>query len=115
MKMTGAEAVARLPSSIRIGPYDYALERLSDSEADRHMRWGDCWPGRYVIRIAPLIPTAAKAVNTLVHEALHAIFDAMNIEDGDKEERLVTAIGNGLSMLYRDNPWLMAWIAESLA
>ena len=113
-RLTGEQAVERLPKFVRVGPFDYAIEHLPEIEVERHSRWGDCWPGQFVIRIAPSIPTAVKVADTFLHEVTHAIFAVMNIEEGDKQERVVAAIGTGLAQVYRDNPWLLSWLAECL-
>jgi hypothetical protein len=112
--LTGEQAVERLPTSIRIGPFDYKVDRLTDLEVSRLDRWGDCWPGQFVIRIAPSIPSAVKVADAMLHEIMHAMFNAFHVENGDSQERIVTALGTGWTQVYRDNPWLLDWLKECL-
>ncbi|MDR2902130.1 MAG: hypothetical protein LBU87_03385 [Lactobacillales bacterium] len=41
---------------------------------------------------------------TLLHEILHVIYNNAALSQGDDEERIVTAISNGLYALFVDNP-----------
>lgn len=113
--MTGNEAVAALPDSVRIGPYDFAIEMMSPLEsASRGDLWGECSTSLMKISMSQEFPSAAKAVDTFLHECLHALFWAAGIEDADKEERIVGHLGTALTGLHRDNPWLTQWLQDAL-
>jgi hypothetical protein len=66
------------------------------------------------IRIQRHMATPQKAVDTFMHEVLHALYWAYGIRDEDKEERTVGAMSTALMTCYRDNPWLLDWIREAL-
>jgi len=113
--MTGTEAVAALPGSVRIGPFVLKIEPTSVHESNGRREWGSCSVQAQKITIQSDMPTPAKAVDTLIHEIMHAIFWAYNIADEDKEERTVASLGTALTALHLDNPWLGPWIMMALA
>lgn len=116
LEMTDVElALSRLPATIRIGPFDYTLKTMSAVESSARHRYGECSPQQEEITLAISHPSLVKLVDTLLHEITHAIFDAANIEEGDKDERIVTKSGTGWTQVYRDNLWLLDWIKDCLA
>lgn len=68
----------------------------------------------FVIRIQENIPQTTKALESLLHEISHAIWWVYRLNDDDKEERIVSVMGMAWTQVYRDNPWLIEWIAESM-
>lgn len=52
--------------------------------------------------------------NTLLHEIMHVCWSMAALNDEDKEERIVTALANGLSQVIRDNPDAAAYIIDGL-
>ena len=112
--MTGEEAVAALPSTIRVAGFDFAIRKMPALEAMGKRKWGEFCHIEHYIAIQAHMPTPQKAVDTFLHEALHAIWWAWGIHDDDKEERTVSALGTALMTLHRDNPWLGDWIAAAL-
>ena len=112
--MTGQEAVEALPASVRVGPFDFEIRLVSHHEASGRSRWGTCNSIARVIDIQREMPDVHQAINTLLHEVLHAIYWAYGIEDGDKEERVVNHFALALLTLHRDNPWLADWITNVL-
>jgi hypothetical protein len=107
-------AVGRLPSTVRVGPYDCAIEKWSHHQAAGARRWGEFSAIELTIRIQKDMPCPVKAVDTFLHELGHAIYWAYNIDDGDKEERIITTQATAYTQMYRDNPWLLAWIGTTL-
>jgi hypothetical protein len=61
------------------------------------------------IRVHDDLPPTNKAI-TLVHELLHVLWDEYGLAEGDKEERIVTTLSNGLCQVIRDNPEAVAFI-----
>lgn len=63
--------------------------------------------------------TRREELNTVLHECLHAIFYIYGIkpfvEDDEAEEKLVFAIGNGLTEVFTRNPDLTKWVAKNAA
>lgn len=62
---------------------------------------------------------AAEAVNTLLHEVLHAIYRHFDLDasvsEKEIQEHKVTSIANGLTQVFLDNPAFHKWIGDSLA
>jgi hypothetical protein len=112
--MTGEEATRALPGSVRVGPFDYAIVLDSTHIASGEGRWGHCAQQAFEIHIQENMPTPIKAVDTFLHECLHAVFWAYGVADEDKEERTVAAISTALTALHRDNHWLGIWIKAAL-
>lgn len=110
--VTGIEAIDSLPPSIRVGPFDYRIEVWTAMQAAGERKFGACSTCEQKISIQRDMPTAVKAADTLLHEALHAIFWVYNIQDEDKEERSVGILAVALVALHRDNPWLAGWISD---
>ena len=48
-----------------------------------------------------------------MHEILHGVWYAYNLEDGLKEEAVVTALGTGLMAIFVDNPDLMKVLMDA--
>jgi hypothetical protein len=113
--MTGPEAVEALPDKIRVGPYDFRIEVWHAMAAAGNQAFGQCSTCEQTIRVQRDMPTAFKAVDTLFHEAGHAIYWAYGIQTGDEEERLVAVLGTALLALHRDNPWLSGWVTAALS
>ena len=112
--MTGDEAVAALPACVRVAGYDFAIAKMNWHETTSKQRWGECSTTEQSIRLQASFPTPFKAVDTFLHEAMHAVFWAYGVHDEDKEERIVATLGTALMTLHRDNPWLAGWIAAAL-
>lgn len=108
------DVVESLPDTIRIGPYDLKIEKWDTSAAQATRRWGEFSSVEQIIRIQKGMPTPFKVVDTFFHEAAHAIYWAYSIAEKDGEERTVSMFGTGLMALFRDNPWLPAWLYTSL-
>jgi hypothetical protein len=60
------------------------------------------------------MPSTAKAADTLLHEAGHAIYATYGLAEEDKEERIVGAFATAWAQVFRDNPWLLAWLKMAL-
>lgn len=110
-------AVNNIPTTIRIGPYDYTVivdsERIKELERETSSElYGITSPG--ILEIA-LQPNVADMVlrETLLHELIHALFYNTGISERftDKtEEQIVRALSPALFSLLRDNPALVACI-----
>ena len=109
-----SEAVDALPSTVRIGPFDFALIPWTTPQAQAAHRYGECSSIEQVIRIQRDMASPTKCVDTLVHEVSHAFWWAYGIEDGDKEERIVGVLGTAWTAFYRDNPWFLDWVKAAL-
>jgi hypothetical protein len=108
-----SELVKRLPAKIRVGPFDFAIEKWSPSRSAERSSYGECSTIEQRISIQIDHVTRFKAVDTVLHEISHAIFWAYGIEDEDKEERIVGTSASAWAAVYRDNPWLIDWIKSA--
>lgn len=113
--MTGVEAVAALPASIKVAGFEVAIEPWPVLTGVATRQFGEWSPLEQTIRIMSAMATPQKAVDTFLHETMHAIYWAYGVHDDDKEERIVAALSTGLMTLHRDNPWLTKWIGDALA
>lgn len=107
--------IQKLPSKIRVGAFDFVIEKWSEHQAASKSRYGEFSSMDQRIGIQLTFPSPAKAVDTFIHEIMHAIYWAYGIEDDDKEERTVSMLSSGWVQVYRDNPWLADWIRTTLA
>lgn len=110
---SGQDHVYRLPAAIRVGALDYKIEAWASEAAHAASRFGECDNFQMAIRVSIRCGPPVRIAEVFMHEVLHAICHVYNIEDEDKEERICNRIGYALTALYRDNPWLGAWIEES--
>ena len=75
-------------------------------------RYGECSVLAQEIRIASVFSSGHKAVDTFLHECLHGLWATLALQDEDKQERVISTLATGLTMLHRDNPWLAPWIEK---
>lgn len=107
--------IESLPALMRVGGFDIKIEKWTVHQAAGAARYGEFSSIEQVIRIQLGISSRYKAVDTFLHEVNHALFWAYGIEDEDKEERIVGALGTAWMTLHRDNPWLCDWLKTALA
>jgi hypothetical protein len=95
-----------LPKSLRIGNIQYEILIVRPSE-NYGRQYGSGW-----IEIAEDQGTGVRAVETVIHEITHAIYDAYVIRPEDDEERTVTTLAKGWAQVYYDNPALLRWMSK---
>lgn len=112
--MTADEALASVPSPILVGISRYAVRvvDVADPEDDECAATID--HNTQSIVIGRNHATAALVVGSLLHEALHAIWDEQGLPAKATEERAIVGLEKGLVALLGDNPKLMRWIARGL-
>lgn len=103
----------RLPTKVRVGHLDYAVEAWPVLQAMSAQRWGECSHMEQRIRVQAEVASVGQMMDTLLHEIMHAIFHVYGIEDSDKEERAVGIIATAWAQIWRDNPALMVWLADA--
>lgn len=113
-QIKGLAAVEALPATMRIGAFTFVIEKWTATRAAGNGRYGECSTVELRISIQRDMAGPEKAVDTFFHEVGHAIFWANGMSEEDKEERTVGAFGSAWVQLYRDNPWLLGWIAKAL-
>lgn len=103
----------KLPPKVRIGPYDYKLI-VVDKIKDDEECWGLCEQGKLSITVSRAQPNSLFAVDTVVHEILHAIYVNAGLQPVSTEESVCSAIATGLTQVFRDNPKLLAWVTKAV-
>jgi hypothetical protein len=96
-----------IPKSLRIGNIKYEILIVRPSE-NYGRQYGTGW-----IEIGEDQETGVRAIETVIHEVTHAIYDAYVIRAGDDEERTVTTLAKGWAQVYYDNPALLRWMAKA--
>lgn len=110
MAKTAKQALEALPATVRIGGYDFTL-RIVPAEGPYDGLYGQFNPVEQVIFLDVALATPHRVVETLMHELCHGLCALSGVQDGDGEERFVTAMGSGLLALFRANPWLPKWLS----
>jgi hypothetical protein len=112
--MTPAKLVQSLPDSIRVGPYDIALEAMTPSQQHTVDATGYFAYAELKIGFEAYPASKAYAADTLLHEVSHAIYWVYGIKSEDDEERTVSTLSTGWVQVYKDNPWLAGWLKKAL-
>lgn len=102
-----------MPTSLRVGYVDYAVEDWPAAQANSSERFAECDRMNLVIRLRTDLPKTMVA-QLLLHETLHAAFDMGDLNGADTEEKIVTVLSLQLSQIVRDNPELVAYLQEAL-
>ncbi|HBY86925.1 MAG TPA: hypothetical protein DEO86_13745 [Colwellia sp.] len=113
--------VATLPQKVKIGWRDVALVPVDASFMKDNT---DCY-GEFLSRESAInIQKEVKGIdlgNTLLHEIMHSIayYSSLNqangpLKDDDAEEVVINSMSNWLMGAFKDNPWLLDFIKESL-
>lgn len=110
----GVEVESELPESIRIGPYDYSVRPMDRIEQLETGAMGMCDEEFNVISLAEDSQPIHKA-ETLIHEILHGLWGAADLPNEGEvdEERIVTALAKGILQVARDNPAVLAYVAQN--
>ena len=103
-----------IPDKIKVGYKEYKLEEWKQTVASANEAQGQFFSKEGVIGYVTTEQGVSHA-NTIMHEIMHAIIYQWNIELGDKEEEhLVSALSNGLTTVFVDNPKLMDYLKEKI-
>ncbi len=92
-----------LPRRVKVGPFVYTIERWDVADARDKREFGNCDPALHVIKIDTQYSDSIVA-NTLLHEILHAVWNAWGLGDSEEEEKAVNNLANGLQAVFNDNP-----------
>jgi antirestriction protein len=98
-----------LPKSVRVGHRDFAIEDWQITDAVSEGRYGDCDKMNAKIRVCTSHDTA-RTVETLIHETLHACWEAGSLGSKETEEKAVTVLAKQLAQVLRDNPHLVQYV-----
>ena len=96
-----------LPSSVKVGPYDY---RIVVDEPGEHE--GEFRSRKMEIGIVVKDRHPRHIAETLLHEILHAVNHVADVGDTTDEEASVTRSSPILFAVMRDNPDLMDYLLD---
>ncbi len=100
-----------LPKSVRVGPHEIAIKVLPETEmADDFGALEMC---KLEMRLCDHYAGGSLAVDTALHEVLHAIWH-VSLKETQAEESIVSTIASQLTQVIRDNPELIAWMQETV-
>ena len=100
-----------LPPTIRIGPYEITIKLLPDDHDD----CGNFNLGHGELRLQGAFYTPTMAVDTFIHEVIHAacrIYDI--IADDSLEERVCSGVAPVLTQIFLDHPEILRWMLKNL-
>lgn len=102
-----------LPKIIKIGYQDIKVSEMDFVDESQGVYRAD----QSEIRIREGLEAREK-LNTVLHEILHAIVYSYGLKndfkDDDEEEKVVNALGNGLTEAFIRNPELMEFIKNAV-
>ena len=99
------------PNVILVGAMPVRVQILNEiADGDR---WGDFDCVKYLIRLDNTVPSAAKAIEVVIHEILHSIYRFADMQKWDDEERVVSTFATWLAMVLIHNPMSVRWLTNA--
>jgi Zn-dependent peptidase ImmA (M78 family) len=104
------------PKVVRVNGKNYQVLFNEKNPLVEYANHGYCDNAKQVIHIEGE-QTPFEECDTVIHELLHAVWSQMSLTDLDEqlEERIVRALGTGLTGLFSDNPSLLDYYKMTLA
>jgi len=105
-----------LPESVKIGYVDYQFDFWPDTFASTEEAQGEFFQSAGKIGLKESTLDSIHGVNTVLHEIMHGIIYQYGLVEtlGEKEEVTVNTITNGLTTVFKDNPWLVDYIKKHI-
>ncbi|NNM74760.1 hypothetical protein [Enterovirga aerilata] len=106
-----------LPRHVKVGYKRYRLRRMSEREAREDKSYGYCDNDANEIAICTDGVSRDEALNTLLHEILHACFYTgyvLPLGETPNEEHIVRRLANQLQAVFYDNPKIAALFARKI-
>lgn len=103
-----------LPESLKIGYADWTVDTESTAPvSEETIVFGLCEKATHTIKYFRGY-NDNHLRNTVLHEVLHAIWDAHGLSDEEPEETVVSSLANGLQAVLRDNPEFAVWFVNHM-
>jgi len=104
-----------IKDKIKIGYRTYSIEKNDRVWNKQTESYGQFLSKEGIICMSSEEDSISQA-NTLIHEMLHGTVYQWGLDSAldDKEERVVNTLANGLTTVFRDNPWLMNFIKNKV-
>ena len=99
-----------LPPAIRVGPHDIRFAALGAAEARKN--YGTFVPAEQEIRLHQEYASGSMAVETVLHEVIHAVFAVATVQVEQGEEHVVSSLATYLAQIIRDNPEFVRWLQQ---
>jgi hypothetical protein len=100
-----------LPKTIRIGPYEINIVLLPKEHED----CGNFNLGDGVIGLQGAFHSPTMAVDTFIHEVIHAACRIYGVvEDDLLEERICSGVAPVMTQIFLDHPEILQWMLKSL-
>jgi hypothetical protein len=100
-----------LPKTIRVGPYDITIKLLPDD----HENSGEFNLGYGELRLQGEFYTPVMAVDTFLHEVIHAVSKIYDVIDDDLlEERVCSTLAPAMTAMFLHSPEILRWMLKSL-
>ena len=107
----------KIPAEIKVAGTDVSILEIDEDYIHMNNVFG-----QYCRRTASIVVSTStpksRAVDTLLHEIIHAAFDTylmeIAIKSDDPEESIVTMMATSLTQIFRDNPQLLSYIQQEL-
>lgn len=99
------------PKSVKVLNIDYSIEWTGEDWRNQTSSHGQQSYERQRLIIQKGSPQVEA--DTLLHEIMHAVADAMSLTDGATEEEFVSRMATGVLTVWRDNPILIKWISRN--
>lgn len=101
----------RKPTQVNILGCTYKIEYVDKpSEVDvfkRDSLWGQCDYWTRTIRVYETSRPIEDIWNTIIHETLHAICNALKLDDINKDEKMISLLATGLADTFIRNGWFV--------
>jgi hypothetical protein len=106
----------RLPTSVKVGPLTYRVERFDPREAKHRDLYGHCAHSDQLIQVDDS-HGHERAALTVLHEVIHAVIAtyAIPVKSSEDEEQLVRGLVAGLGSVLRDSPEVFVFMLEGLS
>jgi len=102
-----------LPNRIKVGGLEWNVKVLD--KVDDGKTWGECDSATLEFRFEGThLGNPALALDTVLHEINHAIWECFHLEDGDKEERVSAVFATAWRQVMWANPALVSWMVANL-
>lgn len=101
------------PEKIKVGPHIVTTMWWGEHDDDREHYFGKFYASKMMIRYDASMK-GTLAIDTLLHELMHAVFWVYHMEDDDDEERTVSTMATGLTQVLKDNPDVVTFINAAL-
>lgn len=100
-----------LPKTVRVGPHVINIKILP--EKDMGDDFGALEMSKLEMRLCDQYAGGSLAVDTAIHEVLHAIWH-VSLKETQAEESIVSTLASQFTQVIRDNPEFVKWMQQTV-